>query len=131
MPKYLLESHFRGVPADDKDARCHFRRYVIDVYLENAVASRGEFKLQNVNEVLYYFGNLPLDGIEVIADAETDQRGGAYNGIGFFTTTGITVKWQSEKKIDALSSRQKIATLLFCFSKWGMSYSEIESRTTN
>jgi hypothetical protein len=130
-PNYILESCFRGVPDDAKDRRCHFRRYVVDVYLENACASSGCFKLQNVNEILYYFSDLPLDGIELWVDAETDQRGGAYNGVGFFTTTGITVKWQSQKPVDARASRQKIATLLFCFSKWGMSYSEIESRKNN
>lgn len=128
-PQYILESYFKGVPQDDKDKRCHFRRYVVDVYLENTVATSGEIRLQNVNEILYYFGNLPLDGIELIVDAKTNQRGGAYNGVAFFTTTEITVKWQSKREINALYSPQKIATLLFCFSKWGMSYGEIEKLT--
>ena len=127
-PKYILESYFKGVPEDDKDKRCHFRRYVVDLYLENSVATKGCCKLQNVNEILYYFGHLPLEGIELSVDAKTDQRGGAYNGVGFFTTTDIIVNWQSTAPIDSRSSRKKIATLLFCFSKWGMSYSEIESR---
>lgn len=65
-PKYILESYLRGVPDDDKDKRCLFRRYIIDIYLENAIASSGRFKLQNVNEILYYFGNLPLGGINIL-----------------------------------------------------------------
>ena len=130
-PMYILESHFRGVPEDNKDKRCHFRRYVVDVFLENTIASSGEFKLQNVNEILYYFGNLPINNISLSVDAETNEHGGAYNGVGFFTTTGITVKWQSKAPIDTSSSRQKIATLLFCFSKWGIRYDEIEKHTPN
>ena len=127
-PKYILESHFKGVPDDDKDKRCHFRRYIVDVYLENTIASSGSLKLKNVNEVIYYFGNLPLCGIDVSVNAETNERGGAYNGVGFFTTTGITISWQSKTPVNAVKSKQKIATLMFCFSKWGMSYNEIESR---
>lgn len=130
-PCYILESHFRGVPEDANDDRCHFRRYILDIYLENAVASSGEIRLKNVNEIIYYFGNLPLDGINANITHETDQHGGAYNGVGFFTTTDIIVKWNSENTIDASSSRKKIATLLFAFSKWGMSYSEIEAQRSN
>ena len=130
-PCYILESYFRGVPEDANDSRCHFRRYILDIYLENAVASSGEIRLKNVNEIIYYFGNLPLDGINANITHETDQHGGAYNGVGFFTTTDIIVKWNSENTIDASSSRKKIATLLFAFSKWGMSYSEIEARRSN
>ena len=130
-PTYILKSHFRGVPEDEKDKRCHFRRYVIDIFLENAVATNGEINLKNVNEILYYFGNLPVENIDVNVVAETDQRGGAYNGTAFFTTTDITVKWQSKNPIDAINSRKKITTILFCFSKWGMSYSEIEKLTPN
>ena len=40
---YVIESHFRGVPNDSLDQRCQFRRYVIDVYLENVSASCGTF----------------------------------------------------------------------------------------
>lgn len=130
-PTYILKSHFRGVPEDEKDKRCHFRRYVIDIFLENAVATNGEINLKNVNQILYYFGNLPIENIEYDITAETDQRGGAYNGVAFFTTTDIALKWQSKTAIDATASPKKIATLLFCFSKWGMSYNEIEKLTPN
>ena len=112
-PTYILKSHFRGVPEDEKDKRCHFRRYVIDIFLENAVATNGEINLKNVNEILYYFGNLPIENIEYDITAETDQRGGAYNGVAFFTTTDIALKWQSKTAIDATTSPKKIATLLY------------------
>jgi len=130
-PCYILESHFRGVPEDVNDDRCHFRRYILDIYLENAVAGSGEIRLKNVNEIIYYFGNLPLDGINANITHETDQHGGAYNGVAFFTTSDITVKWTSDIAINACNARQKVATLLFCFSKWGMSYSEVETHTPN
>lgn len=130
-PMYVLESHFRGVPDDAKDKRCHFRRYVVDIFLENAVSSSGEINLKNVNEIFYYFGNLPVENIITEVVDETDQRGGAYNGTAFFTTTDITVKWQSDTPVDAKNFRQKIATILFCFSKWGMSYSEVENLSSN
>ncbi len=130
-PKYTLESHFRGVPEDKNDKRCHFRRYVVDIFLENAVAQSGEIHLKSVSEIFYYFGNLPIQNINTEVFAETDQRGGAYNGVAFFTTSDITVKWTSDIAINACNARQKVATLLFCFSKWGMSYSEVETHTPN
>ena len=130
-PAYILESHFRGVPNDNEDERCHFRRYVIDVFLENAVASSGEFKIENVNHILYYFGNLPIPDIETTVNHTTNYRGGAYHDVAYFTTSDITVKWQSQKPIDATKTRQKIATLLLCFGKWGMRYHEIEKRTSD
>lgn len=130
-PAYILESHFRGVPKDSEDERCHFRRYIVDVYLENAIASCGEFKLENVNHILYYFSNLPLPDIKASIDHTTNYRDGAYSGIAHFTTSDITVKWQSEKPIDATKTRQKVATLMLCFGKWGMSYQEIEKRTSD
>lgn len=128
-PAYVLDSHFRGAPEDNRDERCQFRRYIVDVYLENAVASCGEFKLENVNYILYYLGNVPVGDIGVTVDHTTNQRGGAYNGEAFFTTSDMTVKWQSDKPVDASKTRQKIATLMLCFGKWGMSYREIERRT--
>lgn len=130
-PAYILESYFRGVPKDDQDPRCHFRRYVIDVYLENAVASHGEFRLENCNCILYYLGNVPVADVNVTVDALTNQRGGPYDGEGYLTTSDITVHWQSEEPIDATQKRQKIATLMLCFSKWEMNYGEIERRTSD
>ncbi len=130
-PAYILESHFLGVPEDSHDKRSHFRRYVVDVFLENAVASSGEFRLENVNYVLYYFGDLPIEDIKTTVNHTTKWRGGAYKDVAYFTTSDITVKWESEKPIDASATRQKIATLLLCFGKWGMSYNEIAKRTSD
>ncbi len=130
-PAYILESHFRGVPEDSHDERCHFRRYIIDIFLENAVASCGEFKIENVNHVLYYFGDLPVPDIESTVTHTTKYRGGAYKDVAYFTTSDVTVKWQSKKPIDATKTRQKIATLMLCFGKWGMSYREIEKRSSD
>ena len=130
-PAYVLESHFRGVPQDSNDERCHFRRYIVDVFLENAVASYGEFKIENVNHVLYYFGELPISDIELAVTHTTNWHGGAYNGVAYFTTSDITVKWKSSKPLDATKTRQKIATLMLCFGKWGMSYCEIEKRSSD
>ncbi len=130
-PAYILESHFRGVLEDRNDKRCHFRRYIVDVFLENVKASYGEFKIENVNHILYYFGELPIADIDTTVTHTTNWRGGAYNGVAYFTTSDITVKWQSEKPIDATKTRQKIATLMLCFGKWGMSYYEIEKRSSD
>ena len=130
-PAYILESHFRGVPKDNDDERSHFRRYIVDVYLENAIASCGEFKIENVNYILYYFGTLPIPNIEVSVTDTTNRRGGAYIDIAHFSTSDVTVKWQSETPVDATKSRQKIATLMFCFGKWGLSYQEIEKRNSD
>lgn len=130
-PAYILESHFRGVPNDSEDERCHFRRYIVDVYLENAVANRGEFKIENVNYILYYIGNLPISNINASVTDTTNYRDGAYENIAHFSTSDVTVKWQSREPIDATQGRQKIATLMFCFGKWGMSYQEIEKRTSD
>lgn len=94
---YILESHFRGVPEDNRDERCHFRRYIIDVFLENAKASCGEFKIENVNHLLYYFGDLPVPDIKTTISHTTKWRGGAYKDEAYFTTSDITVKWQSKQ----------------------------------
>lgn len=125
-PAYILRSHFKKVPLDAKDRRCQFRRYAVDLYLANAKANSGEFKLQNVNDILYYFNNIAEDGVKLFVNAETDERGGAYNGTAYFTTDGISVRWESEKTLDATEKPIKIATLLLCFGKWGMEYGEIE-----
>lgn len=130
-PAYILESHFRGVPKDDQDERCHFRRYVIDVYLEHAVADRGEFRVENCNHILYYLGHVPVADVKTTVEAVTDQREGPYHGEGYITTSDITVHWESKQPIDATNHRQKIATLLLCFSKWEMNYGEIERRTSD
>ena len=130
-PAYVIESHFRGVPGDAKSERSHFRRYVLEIYLENTNASCGKFRIENCNHILYYLGSIPCEGIKLSVDAETNRRGGAYNNAAYFTTSHITVEWKSEKVVDATQARKKIVTLMLCFSKWGMYYEEIERRTSD
>ncbi len=130
-PAYVIESYFRSVPGDYKGERAHFRRYVLDIYLENANASGGSFKLENCNNIFYYLGNVPAEGIDVTVDADTNFRGDAYRDVGYFTTTDITVSWKSEEPVDARCERKKIATIMLCFSKWGMSYNEVQRRTSD
>ena len=50
-PCYILESHFRGVPEDANDDRCHFRRYILDIYLENAEKTMNQ-QIEKVREQL-------------------------------------------------------------------------------
>jgi len=128
-PAYIVKSHFRGVRGDARSSRCQFRRYVVEIFLANTAASCGALKLENLHPGLYYFGDLPIDGITAKVDAVTNQRGGAYHGAAYFTTSAITVHWQSETPVDAVSEPQKVAVLLLCFGRWGMGYSEIERRT--
>lgn len=130
-PCYVIESHFRSVPEDYKGERAHFRRYVLDIYLENAEADSGSFKLENCNNIFYYLGNVPVDGIDATVDANTNFRGDAYRDVGYFTTTDITVNWNSQKPVDATCERRKIATIMLAFSRWGMSYNEVERRTSD
>ncbi len=124
-PVYRIVSHFRGDPTDTVGKKCHFRRYAVDIYLENACASEGSFKLHHGSEIFYYIGNLPQENINAKIDFDiTRKRGGAEE----FRTRDVEVNWSSEEPVDARSEKKKIATLLFCFYRWATEYSEIESR---
>lgn len=128
---YILKSHFRGVKGDAKSSRCQYRRYVIDIYLQNVVAKSGCLKLENINNILYYFASLPIDKVTAEVKANTNQRGGAYNGAAYFTTSDIEISWKSDQPLDAVNEPKKVATILLCFGRWGMSYGEIERRTSD
>ncbi len=123
-PFYSIESYFRGDPTDSVGKRCHFRRYVTDVYLEGAIADSGCFKLHHGGELFYYLGNLPQNGIDAKIEFDISRKRG---GAEIFKTKNVEVVWTSDAPIDARNERKKIATLLFCFRQWGMEYSEIES----
>lgn len=130
-PAYVIESSFRSVPGDYKGERAHFRRYILDIYLENAKAYSGSFKLENCNNIFYYLGHVPVDGIETMIDDETNFRGDAYRDVAYFTTTSMTVNWNSDTEVDATCERKKVATIMLCFSRWGMSYNEVAKRTSD
>ncbi len=130
-PAYVIESYFRGVPNDYKGERAHFRRYIVDIYLENTKAKTGSLKIENCNNILYYLSNVPIEGISAKIEDETNRRGSAYRDVAYFTTAGITINWESAELIDATIQRKKIASLMFCFSRWGMSYNEIDRRTSD
>ncbi len=130
-PAYILESYFRGDPEDYTGKRCHYRRYVIDVYLENANAKSGSFKLENCNNILYYVGNVSTDGVKATVIDTTNSRGDAYTDEGYITTSDITVNWTSEETIDAKSERKKLLSIMMYFSKWCMGYGEIARRTSD
>ena len=130
-PAYIIESHFRGVPLDALDKKCHFRRYVIDIYLEGAKADCGSFRLENCNHIFYYLGNIPEDSVKLNVEAVTNVRGGAYRDEAYFTTSDITVSWTSNAPIDALTERKKLGTLTLAFGKWGTTQAEFERRTSD
>ncbi len=131
-PAYIVNSYYRGDPNDYTGARCQFRRYVIDVYLENAVASEGSFKLNTANDFLYYLGHVPQEGIDAAVTAPVSSGTVAgVPGLQKFTTNAIEFKWQSDEPIDTTGGRIKIASIMMYFSTWGLGYSEIESRTTD
>lgn len=130
-PAYVLESHFLDVRPEHRESRCQMRRYVIEVYLENAKASAGVFQIENVNHIFYYLGNIPAPSIRVAVEADTKRRGGPYHNVAFMTTGDITVSWESTAPIDATLKRQKLLTLTLSFSKWGMSSREVEKRNSD
>lgn len=130
-PSYILESHFRSVPEDAADKRAHFRRYVVDVYLENGIVTSGSFGIENCNHIFYYLGYIPVDGVDVKITADTNMRGHAYHNVAYFTTSDITVEWSSESPLDATAERKKLCTIMLAFGKWGMKYREVESRTSD
>ncbi len=128
-PAYIIESHFSGDRDDYIGKRCQFRRYVLEIYLENANASSGSFKLKNCNNILYYVGNIPEDGIN--ADIKTDTHGAAYAYEGQINTSELSISWTSLEPIDASTERKKLLTIMLAFSEWDMSYGEIERRTSD
>ncbi len=130
-PAYILESYFTGDPDDYIGAKCHFRRYVIDVYLENAKVDSGSFKIENCNNILYYVGSISEEGICAKIIDDTDFHGHAYIDEGYITTSSITVDWNSNDVLDATSKRKKILSIMLYFSKWDMGYAEIERRTSD
>jgi len=121
---YVLESYFREVRQEHQQTRSQFRRYVVDVYLENAVASGGELKLEVQCPLLYYLGQIPQEGVQLTVDALTNRRGGTYCNAAWFSTSELTLRWQSEEPLDAVDGRQKLTTLMLAFGKWG-----VDSRT--
>ncbi len=125
---YRIESHFRGDVDDCVGKRCQFRRYVIDVYLDNSSASEGRLKLELGGDFLYYLGNVPLDGVELTVTDKTDRRGGAYCEAAYFTTSELTLEWRGEPTGEP---KRHIAQIMLAFGAWGMSYAEIERRTSD
>lgn len=129
---YVVESHYRGDVNDYTGKRCHYRRYVVDVYLENISASSGAFKLDLPSNFLYYLGQVPLEGIELKVDAPSRRFEGQYHGeADNFQTEYMAVSWTSETPVDARQERRKIARIMLYFSRWGLGYSEIAGRTSD
>lgn len=130
-PAYIVESHYRGDPEDYTGPRNSFRRYVVDVYLENAVASEGAFKLDTNNGFLYYLGHIPQEGIT--ANVTALQVGGdsGVPGLQYFTTPSVEFKWTSDAPVDATNGRIKVARIMMYFSSWGMGYKDIIAKTSD
>lgn len=105
---YTLETRFR------EDTRWQFQRYVVDVYLENVNAQSGTVVFNIDNTFLYELGRIPVDGI----DSTLTKSGRA-----------CTLKWTGDAKAE--NSRVKIATVMLFFTEYGMSYDEVEKRTTD
>lgn len=131
-PVYVIDTHYRGDPNNYTGARNSFRRYVIDVYLENAVASSGTFKLNTDNMFLYYLGHIPQSGIE--ANVNTTSINTTYPGVpglSYYRTPSIEFTWTSENPVDTTNGRIKIARIMMYFSSWGMGYDKIANSTTD
>lgn len=126
---YVLESHFKGDPEDYVGNKCHMRRYVAEIYLENADASAGSFKIEHRGGCLYYIGSIPEDGIDLETDHDT--HGQPYADVGYMSTSYITVHWKSREPLCVDGRRKKLVTLMFGFSRWGMGYAEIARRTSD
>lgn len=122
-PTYKIVSRFRGDTQNPTGPKCQFRRYAVDIVLENAKATGGSFKLHVGGRLFYYLGKLTPPGVDAKVDFDISRKRG---GLEEFLTNDVEVNWTSEKPIDANAEGQKIITLLFCFSKWGTEYKEIE-----
>ena len=106
-PTYIVESHYRGDVNDYTGPRCQYRRYVVDVYLENVCASSGAFRLDVCNDFLYYLGHVPVEGIALAVDAPSRTFEGQYH-------------------FEADNFR-----IMLYFSRYGLGYSEIAARTSD
>lgn len=134
QPAYIVDSHFRnyGDITNNVDGKYYFRRYVVDVYLENINASSGAFKLNTNNGCVYYLGYVPVDGID--ADVSANQVTTTVSGVpglSYFTTPWVEVKWNSEDVIETTASRRKVVRLMFAMSTWGTGYEKIQEKTTD
>lgn len=128
-PAYILQTHFRGDVNDYTGARCHYRRYVLDVYTENSDAESGTFKLNTDNGFLYYLGYVPTDGVILSVDAPVTRfEGSNWDTADDYRTKYVRVNWKCEKAQKSGSGRRKIARIMFYFSRFGIGYSEIVSR---
>ncbi len=130
-PAYIVESHYRGDPDDYTGPRNSFRRYVVDVYLENAVASEGAFKLDTDNGFLYYLGHIPQTGISASVTALQVSGDSGVPGLQYYTTPSVEFKWESEAPVDATNGRIKVARIMMYFSSWGMGYKDIIAKTSD
>lgn len=126
---YTLNTYFRGDPENNTGKKCQFRRYVLDVYLENTCADNGTLKINCDSGLLYYLGNVPVDGVSVQIDSPIDNL--TENGVENFVSREITVRWSSEAKLDATVSGVKIASIMLYFAKWGMGYADLMTRTSD
>lgn len=131
-PAYIIESHYRGDVNDYVGERCHYRRYVVDIYMENAAADCGRLKINVCNNFLYYLGYVPTEGVNVKIDAPSRKFEGQYHfEADNFQTDYIAVEWKSDKLIAAKNGRKKIARIMLYFSRWGIGYSEIAGHTSD
>ncbi len=125
-PAYIIKSHFYGDTVDATGPRSQFRRYVVDIYLENSGASYGELKLSLNSNIFYYLGFVPIDGVSLTVTPDTQNNGGAYCQEASIVTRSVSVKWTRESL-----PQNRIARLMFTFSSFGMSYTEISRRTSD
>ncbi len=130
-PVYVVDSYYRGDPNNYTGNRNSFRRYVLDVYLENAVASSGSFKLNTDNKFLYYLGHVPQEGITATVNAQVVSGSSGTPGLQYYTTPSVEFTWTSDAPIDTTNGRIRIARIMMYFSSWGMGYNQIEMRTTD
>ncbi len=134
QPAYIIDSHFRnyGDITNNVDGKYYFRRYVVDVYLENINASSGAFKLNTNNGCVYYLGYVPVDGIDVDVSAnQVRTTVSGVPGLSYFTTPWVEVKWNSQDVIETTASRRKVVRLMFAMSTWGTGYEKIQEKTTD
>jgi len=122
MSSYIIKSHFLGDPADKIGERCHFRRYIVEIFASGAAKS-GRLTLRHAAGCFYYLGNVPVDGVQASVSHETTRT--SDGGVQIFITSSMTVEWSS----DCLGEGGKIAQLMLCFRQWGMTYGEIEHFT--
>ncbi|MBQ2708250.1 MAG: metallophosphoesterase [Clostridia bacterium] len=118
MATYSIESHFLGDPADQYGARCHFRRYIVEIFAEGT-ASGGRLSLRHDAGCFYFLGNVPTDGVQTSVSHDTVRT--TEDGVQIFVTRAMDVEWTGS----GTGGRQQIARLMLCFRQWGMTYGEI------